>query len=70
MTVKELKDTLKYINDEAEIRVKLHVYESDEEEIEETYTDILNLIVTTSVDDKSQTLDFECWHYLEEEESK
>jgi len=70
MTVKELKDALKHLNDEVEIKIKLHVCDSDQEEIEETYTDILNLIVTTSTNDKSQTLDFECWHYLEEEESK
>ena len=70
MTVKELKDTLKHLNDEAEIKIKLHVCDSEQVEIEETYEDIYRVIVTTYVYDKSQTLDFECWHYLEEEESK
>ena len=70
MTVKELKDTLKHLNDEAEIKIKLHVCGSEQVEIEETYEDIYRVIVTTDVYDKSQSLVLECNYFLEEEESK
>ncbi len=70
MTVKELKDMFKNVDNEAEIKIKLHVYDSNQIEIDETYEDIYRVIVATDVYDKNQSLDLECNYFLKEKESK